>query len=235
MWSNRISSITDVASVKLGHLSAITGKEDTMQTTFVDRKDAGRQLGQSLGEHDGDIDAVIALQGGGVPVGHEVADHLDVPLYCLVVRPIQSPFNPERAIGAVTSTGDEWLDEEHISEQELGDRYIDDGIRVEHEQASDQQDLYGDVPADLSGMSVAIIDDGIETEATIRAALKQLGERGATPVIAAPVIPRTLYDRFADDTSTIAVTTPETFVSTGQHYKEFKPLTDEEESSYLNT
>ncbi len=234
MWANRISSITDTASVNIGYLSGIAGKECKMDLKFEDRTDAGDKLADRIQRSHDTVDAVVAFPGGGVVVGRQVADRFDADLHCLVVESIDAPFNPELMIGGVTSTGTYWLDEELISELSIDTRYVEDGIAVEQDNAETRQQTYGELP-DMHGKTVVLVDDGIETITEVHTALQQLQDQDATTLVATPIIPQTLYNQLSDATQIdiIAISTPETFISTGHHYRSFQPLTEDDETDYL--
>jgi putative phosphoribosyl transferase len=200
--------------------------------SFRDRQDAGRQLSARL-EHLRDAKPiVVGLPRGGVPVAAEVANALDAPLDVIVVRKLGVPYQPELGFGAIGEGGVEVLNEEVLRAAGLGD---DDIARVEakerEEVARRARRFRGDrPPVPLAGRTVIVVDDGLATGGTARAALEVAREHGASRVVlAVPVAPvgtvRAMQD-VADEV--VCLETPSAFFAIGQWYDDFTQTSDDE-------
>src|ERR1039458_7462019 len=199
---------------------------------FADRVDAGRRLAAKLGPLQGEDLVVVGLPRGGVPVALEVARALDAPLDVIVVRKLGVPFQPELGMGAIGEGGARVVDKAiqvaaGVSAEELA--------AVE---ASERAALARGVgrargpppPVSLVGRTVVVVDDGIATGSTARAACQVARAQGAARVIlAVPVAPSDWTDRLAGDADEFAcVDTPEPFYGVGQFYADFSQTTDDE-------
>ncbi|WP_341953415.1 phosphoribosyltransferase [Salinibacterium sp. TMP30] len=198
---------------------------------FDDRIDAGRQLAARLDAlKDSDI-VVLGLPRGGVPVAAEVAKALDAPLDVIVVRKLGVPFQPEVAMGAIGEGGVRVLDERvlamaHVSEAEQ--REVEDRERITLE-ARSVRFRRGRTRIDLTGRVAVIVDDGIATGSTARAACQVARRLGAARVVlAVPVAARDTADHFADADEVICVAAPPNFRAVGNHYRDFSPTTEDE-------
>lgn len=200
--------------------------------SFRDRQDAGRKLSARL-EHLRDAKPiVVGLPRGGVPVAAEVANALDAPLDVIVVRKLGVPYQPELGFGAIGEGGVEVLNEEVLRAAGLGD---DDIARVEakerEEVARRARRFRGDrPPVPLAGRTVIVVDDGLATGGTARAALEVAREHGASRVVlAVPVAPvgtvRAMQD-VADEV--VCLETPSAFFAIGQWYDDFTQTSDDE-------
>jgi putative phosphoribosyl transferase len=199
---------------------------------FVDRVDAGRQLAERLhGYADQDV-VVLGLPRGGVPVAFEVAAALGAPLDVIVVRKLGVPFQPELAMGAIGEEGALVMNEEVLRAAQITP---DELARVEAKERrsllSRVQWIRGDRPrVDLAGRTVIVVDDGIATGSTARAACQVARAQGAAKVVlAAPVAPVETSARFADDADElVVVVTPEPFYAVGQFYLDFSEVSDQD-------
>lgn len=204
---------------------------------FKNRTDAGHQLADILDDHDTQVDIVLAIPRGGLPVGRVVADSLDVPLDIVSARKLGAPRNPELAIGAVASDGTVWLNDALIDDLNVDDAYIEDQIEHERAVAQEKIDRYrGDrPPLDVRGKTVLIVDDGVATGATTIACLRQVKNAGAAHVVlAVPVAPPASVERLhAEADEVICVETPPHFSAVGQFYESFDQVSDEEAKTYL--
>jgi putative phosphoribosyl transferase len=201
--------------------------------TFTDRIEAGRELASKLKGFAGSKNAIVlAIPRGGVVVGYEVAHALKIPLDVIIPRKLGAPSNPELAIGAVTEDGTTILDEQLVNYLGVSKTYIEEESRRQRGEISRRLKLYrGDVLyPNLSDRSVIIVDDGVATGSTIRAALASLRKRGAkTVVIGVPVGPVSTIrelERVAD--KVVCLSTPEDFYAIGQFYSDFNQTPDEE-------
>ena len=200
---------------------------------FLDRRDAGRRLAVSL-ERFGDRPdlLVLALPRGGVPVGYEVARALGAPLDVFLVRKLGVSGNEELALGAIASGGIRVLNDDVIAALHIDAPAID-AVTARETQAilEREREFRGCRPrARITGRSIILVDDGLATGASMRAALTAL--RGGNPsllVAAVPVAPPDACEALkaaADDV--IATITPSEFFGVGRWYRDFTQTTDEE-------
>jgi predicted phosphoribosyltransferase len=200
---------------------------------FRNRSDAGIQLAARLDQYRGRNDVlVLALPRGGVVTGYEVARALNVPLDVLIVRKLGFPGQQELAIGAVSETGTVVLNQSIVSMGGLSKTYIDAEIKAQKEEIARRTAIYragADLPR-LEGKTVLLVDDGVATGATIKAAIETLKrEKPGKLVIALPVGPpetmdvlRTMVDEL------VCIETPLTFMAVGLHYQDFTQTSDRE-------
>jgi putative phosphoribosyl transferase len=201
---------------------------------FPDRAEAGRQLAQKLSKMTFDRPIVLALPRGGVPVAVEVAAALDAPLDLLFVRKIGFPGHEEFAIAAVVDGKNPQI----VRNQELLDRYpVDEGYitRERDRELAEierrrKQYTGGGPPQDVADRTVLVVDDGVATGTTVRAALAALKRSGAERIIlAVPVIsPDTAAGFRREGFEVIAVIEPEDFRAVGMFYRDFHQLDDDE-------
>ena len=204
---------------------------------FLDRPDAGRRLATRLGDFAGPDTIVLGLPRGGVPVALEVARSLDAPLDVVVVRKLGSPLNPEYALGAIGAGGVRVVDRGAmralgVTDHEL--EIIEARERAELERRTAR--FSGDRAAvDLSGKTAIVVDDGIATGSTARAACLIVREMGADRIVlAVPVAPRDWIARVGDAADEfVCLETPAHFFAVGQWYADFTQTTDEEVSAAL--
>ena len=205
-----------------------------METTrFRDRTEAGRVLAERLREYaDGDDVVVLALPRGGVPVAHEVAEALDAPLSVFVARKLGVPGYPELAMGAIASGGSVVLDEGLVGRLGVSRQQLQQVVIDEAGEVARREELYrgGRELPDLEGKTVILVDDGLATGATMRAAALSLRELNpAKIVVAVPVAAEETCRQFedvADDV--VCAVTPRPFYAVGQWYEDFDQTTDEE-------
>ena len=201
---------------------------------FVDRTVAGRALARALERFIAERPLVLALPRGGVPVGLEVARALDAPLDVLLVRKVGLPEQPELALGAVVEGARPMVvlndDVERLAPPPPG--YFDAECDRQLVEIERRRALYreGRAPLDVAGRTVLVVDDGIATGATVRAALRSLRQRGAARlVLAVPVAPASAIDSLREECDEIVcLETPERFVAVGYHYDQFPQVTDAE-------
>ncbi len=200
---------------------------------FIDRKDAGIQLAERLKSYSEERGAlVLALPRGGVVTGFEIARRLKIPLDVLIVRKIGHPLQPELAIGAVSETGTVELNRSIISASAISKTSIDNEVSVQKKEIARRVELYrkGRGIAPLEGKTVILVDDGVATGATLKAAIATLRrEKTGRLVVAIPVAPPETageLERMADEF--ICIETPSNFMAVGAHYQDFIQVTDEE-------
>ncbi|SOB80900.1 phosphoribosyltransferase family protein [Streptomyces sp. 1331.2] len=201
-------------------------------TPFADRTDAGRRLAARLGHLSGPDTVVVALPRGGVPVAAEVAAALGAPLDICVIRKLGVPYQPELGMGAIGEGGVRVLNEQVIRLASVTDDQLAEVERRERVELERRARRYrGDRPStDVRGRVVVVVDDGIATGSTARAACRIVRERGAARVVlAVPVAPRDWIDRLdevADEL--VCVSTPSPFFAIGEFYADFSQTEDEE-------
>jgi predicted phosphoribosyltransferase len=204
---------------------------------FRDRVEAGKRLASALANFAGKDAIVLAIPRGGVVVGFEVARALDLHLDVIIPRKIGAPSNPELAIGAMTEDGTIILDESLISYLGVSEDYIKEESERQRLEIERRLKLYrGDAPyPSLKNRDVIIVDDGIATGSTMKAALASVRKRGArTIVVAIPVgPPSTIRELKEEADRVVCLHTPESFYAIGQFYVDFAQTTDEEVTSLL--
>ena len=205
---------------------------------FSDRQSAGRQLADLLGGRiEGEDAVVLALPRGGMPVAYEVAKRLGAPLDILLVRKLGVPWQPELAFGAI-GTGDVVvLNDDHIQGLGLGDDLISDIVDRERLELERRERTYrdGHAPVDVTGKTVIVVDDGIATGSTVRAALECLAERGAARrIVACPVAAAETVRGLEDEADeVVCLRTPLQFSAVGAFYDDFTPVSDTEVKQLL--
>jgi putative phosphoribosyl transferase len=205
-----------------------------MSTRFRNRFEAGRRLAEELAPRYGGRDdvLVLGLPRGGVPVAYEVARALRAPLDVFVVRKLGVPGHEELAMGAVASGGVRVLDPQVVADCAVSRRDIDLVTERESEELERRERSYrGGRPfSDVRGRTVILVDDGLATGSTMRAAVEALRREGpAAVVVAVPVAPRDTCEALGavvDDI--VCAATPEPFVAVGLWYEDFSQTTDEE-------
>lgn len=210
---------------------------------FEDRRDAGRRLAAALADEPGLAGVrrrgpggalqrvvVLAIPGGGLPVGAEVARALDAEFDIVVVRKLRTPQNPELGFGAVASDGHVEIDQELVHRLRLTPEQISAEIDDRRQLIGRRLELYRSVtpPVDLVGALVIVVDDGIATGGTAREACALARRMGAERVVlAVPVAPRRTAAGFASAADRVLVLTePAEFLAVGRAYKDFGQLDD---------
>ncbi len=204
-----------------------------MEGAFPNREEAGRLLAGKLEKYAGRNDVIVlGLPRGGVPVAYEVAQRLGVPLDVFIVRKLGVPGFEELAAGAIASGGVRVLNEDVLRALPKADQIIESVTAKETAELARREKSYrDDRPApDLRDRVVILVDDGLATGATMRAAVKALRQRGvAKIVVAVPVGPPDTCREFEDEADeTICASAPEFFQAVGQYYEDFSQTSDEE-------
>jgi len=200
---------------------------------FQDRTDAGQQLAARLAQYANRPDVlVLALPRGGVPVAYEVAKQIGAPLDVFLVRKLGVPGYEELAMGAIATGGVRVINEDVVSQLDIPGEVID-AVAVEEQRELERRErAYRDdrPPPDVKGHTVILIDDGLATGSTMRAAAAALRKQvPARIVIAVPVAAAQTCDEFREEVDEIVcAVTPEPFRGVGLWYQDFSQTTDEE-------
>jgi predicted phosphoribosyltransferase len=205
----------------------------TFERRFADRHDAGRFLASRLGEYAGRRDVVVlALPRGGVPVGYEVARALGAPLDVFLVRKLGVPGREEFAMGAIASGGVRVLNPDAVRLLGIPPEVIEHAARREGEELRRRERAYRDdrPPPDVRGKTVVLVDDGLATGSTMRAAAEALRRLSpAQIVVAVPVAADSTCDEFRGVVDrVVCAVTPVPFYAVGMWYEDFSQTTDQE-------
>ncbi len=201
---------------------------------FRDRNDAGRRLATLIAAKNYPDPVVLALPRGGLPIGSEISRALGAPLDILLVRKVGVPFQPELAAAAVVDGDDPHvvlnmpvLRAAGLEPEDLAEDIEREKREIERRRAAY---LHGRKRRSVTGRTAIVVDDGIATGTTVRAALDALrGEKPSKLVLAVPVAPRETIRKLARRVDEIiCLEQPEPFVAIGQHYADFRQLTDAE-------
>ena len=210
-----------------------------MNQPFGDRRDAGKELATKLRHLSNRKNVVVlALPRGGVPIAFEVAEALDAPLDIFLVRKLGLPGYPELAMGAIASGGVRVLNENVVRWYGISEDEINAVAREEQRELERRERDYrrGRSMIDVRDKVVILVDDGLATGSTMRAAVEAVRQHGpARVVVAVPVGAPSTCEEFADITDEIiCARAPEQFAAVGQWYRDFSQTTDEEVQELLN-
>ncbi len=199
---------------------------------FSNRVNAGKRLASALKDFAPKNGIVLAIPRGGVIVGYEIAKALNLPLDVIIPHKIGAPDNPELAIGAIAEDGTTILDDNLITYMGVSREYIREESERQKQEIQRRLKMYRqDAPnPNLKELNVIIVDDGIATGSTMKAALASVKNRGAASVtVAVPVgPPSTIKELKRQADRVVCLYTPEYFQAIGQFYNDFSQTTDEE-------
>ncbi|MFL6514677.1 MAG: phosphoribosyltransferase [Chthoniobacterales bacterium] len=210
-----------------------------MARSFADRYEAGQRLALQLQKYAGRPDVIVlGLARGGVPVAYEIARYLKVKLDVFIVRKLGVPGFEELALGAIASGGVRVLNEEVIAVLPHASAVIEEATERERLELERREVLYREnrPPPELRGRLVILVDDGLATGATMRAAVPALRQGGAAKiVVAVPVgAPETCREFEKEVDETICAISPDHFHAVGQFYMDFSQTTDDEVRDLLD-
>jgi putative phosphoribosyl transferase len=214
------------------------GTAESRALVFADRREAGRLLAQRLADYSGRDDVVVlALPRGGVPVGYEVARALGAPLDVFLVRKLELPSHEELAMGAIASGGVRVLNDEVIRFARVPPFEIDRVTRREEQELARRETFYRSDRRriDVAGRIVILVDDGLATGSTMRAAVQALrAQHPARIVVAVPVGAAETCAALTAEADVVACArTPEPFAAVGRWYHDFSATTDAEVQQWL--
>jgi predicted phosphoribosyltransferase len=199
---------------------------------FRDRKEAGRKLADELAAYADEDVIVLGLPRGGVPVGCEIARRLDAPLDVFLVRKLGTPGQPELAMGAIATGGVRVMNRDVVGSLRISEEQIEEVAERERQELRRREQAYrGERPdVEVEGRTVILVDDGLATGATMKAAVRALRQQGpARVVVAVGTAPpetaaefRDLVDEF------VCLVTPRPFFGVGGSYADFSQTSDEE-------
>jgi putative phosphoribosyl transferase len=211
----------------------MAGRGETHTVTgYADREEAARLLADRLGPYAGRPSTVLALPRGGVPIGAIIAERLHAPLDVLVVRKVGAPGNPEYGLGAVAEGGIVLIDDDRVRELGLTRRDLEVEIARKQQEVAEREQRYrGDrPPAPVDGRVAILVDDGLATGVTARAAIRAVRARHPAKVVfAVGVAARESRDavaRLVDDL--VCPCVPSLFMAVGEWYRDFPQVSDDE-------
>ena len=205
---------------------------------FSDRRQAGRELAKRLSHYAGREDVlVLGLPRGGVPVGYEIANSLGAPLDVFIVRKLGVPGHEELAMGAIATGGIMVLDSALIRNLGLSSQGVQHVVEAEKRELERREKIFraGRPALHVMGKTIILVDDGLATGATMRAAVKALKtQMPARMVIAVPVAAMETCESFRGEVDeVICAQTPEHFYAVGLWYEDFSQTTDREVGELL--
>ncbi|MFI6094183.1 phosphoribosyltransferase [Lentzea sp. NPDC051213] len=200
---------------------------------FANRQDAGRALAARLAAHTWHDPLVLGLPRGGVPVAKEVADELNAELDVVVARKIGAPGHPEYGVGAVTADGEPIYDARVLRALNLTEEQLSRTCDQERAEAARRTALYrGDKPLEIKGRDVILVDDGLATGVTAKAALRWIAQHEPNTItLAVPVAAKESIRTFM--TPVVAILVPKHFGAVSRWYDRFDQTTDAEVLSAL--
>lgn len=212
---------------------------DHAEAPFRDREDAGRRLAERLTWYRDESPIILALPRGGVPVGYEIARALHAPLDIFIARKLGAPGRPEFGIGAVAQGGVRVLNERAVQALGISEEYIERATQRETKEIERRLRLLrGDRPEpEIRGRTAILVDDGLATGVTARAAIEALRRRSPRSlVLAVPVCaPQTVEALRQEVDELICLKCPSDFMAVGLWYRDFDQVEDEEVIALLES
>ncbi|HEX9281636.1 MAG TPA: phosphoribosyltransferase [Candidatus Udaeobacter sp.] len=210
-----------------------------MERAYANRTEAGRLLAEKLEKYANRNDVVVlGLPRGGIPVAYEVAKCLRAPLDAFIVRKLGVPGFEELAAGAIASGGVRVLNEDVIHAIPYADAAIEAVTAKETAELQRREQIYreGRPAPELRDRIVILVDDGLATGATMRAAVKALRERGAAKIVVAVPVgpPDTCRELARQSDEAICLSTPPFFQAVGQYYEDFSQTSDDDVHELLS-
>ncbi|HLB23292.1 MAG TPA: phosphoribosyltransferase family protein [Dehalococcoidia bacterium] len=210
---------------------------DKSARQFNDRTDAGVYLAEALEPYRGRRPLILGIPRGGVPVAAEVARRLGAELDVVVARKLGAPGSPELAIGAVTANGGRYLNDSLIREIGVRAPYIEEVTALQRAEAARREERFraGRPPPSIEGRVVIVVDDGLATGATMRAAVRSVRRSNPALLVAAVPVgaPQSCAALRTEVDELICLHEPEDFWAVGFYYRHFRPTEDEEVSELL--
>lgn len=201
-------------------------------TVLKDREEAGERLAERLERLRSRHPVVLALPRGGVVVGFEIARRLGVPLDVLIVRKVGAPENPEYGLGALVEDGTQLIDEQRVRSAGYSPHDLEPTIREELAEIRRRAAAYrgGGALADVRGRTVILVDDGVATGVTLRAAIRAVRSKGPERIVVAlGVAPRdTIHQLEREADEVVVLAAPELFFAVGEWYRHFDQVSDDE-------
>lgn len=211
---------------------------ETVRLPYTDRTEAGRVLAERLAPMGLDGAAVLALPRGGVPVGHEIARRLGSPLDVLVTRKIGYPPQPELGVGAIAEGGSPVFDGDLLRRLGLREEDLAGTVEAERAELDRRVAAYrkGRPLPETAGRPVIVVDDGLATGGTARAAVRAMRAREPSRlVLAVPVgAAETVHDLESEVDDMVVPAAPWEFRAVGQWYRDFDQLTDDDVIAWLD-
>jgi predicted phosphoribosyltransferase len=208
------------------------------ERVFADRREAGRELGRLLTRAVQPGEAIVlALPRGGVPVAYEIARALDIPLDVFLVRKLGTPGHPELAMGAIASGGIRVVNEDVVQALNVPQRQIDAVAEQEQRELERRDAAYrqGRSVPELTNRTVILVDDGLATGSTMKAAVQAVKQQQPKRIIVAVPVGALETCRMLGDMAdeVICARTPQPFSAVGQWYRDFTQTSDDEVMSLL--
>jgi predicted phosphoribosyltransferase len=208
------------------------------EPAFFDRVEAGRRLAQRLEGYRGSDTLILGIPRGGVPVAAEVARHLDAELDVVVARKLGAPGAPELAIGAVTANGGIFMNEAVLEQLGVATTYLNSVVATERAEAHRREERFrgSRAKAPVAGRTVILVDDGLATGATMRAAVRSVRKQGpGRLIVAVPVgAPETCATLRFEADEVVCLHQPDPFFAVGLYYGRFDQTTDDEVQRLLD-
>jgi putative phosphoribosyl transferase len=205
-------------------------------TVFQDRRHAGRVLADKVAALQISDGVVLALPRGGVPVAYEVAQRCDLPLDVVVVRKLGFPGQPELAMGAIASGGTQVINDEIVQELQISAETLAAVADRELVELKRQERAFreGRPPEEITGRTAILVDDGLATGASMRAAVMSVRARARQVIVAVPVgAVETCHTLSNEADAIVCAATPEPFGAVGRFYGNFDPTSDDEVRTLL--